>query len=134
MELINDAYRYMNDAKEMDESSWSVIREAAEKTVILLSPVVPHITEELWHILGHEGYLIDTGWPGYNEGALEKDKRRIVVQVNGKVRSKMEVPAFLSDKEIEAKALEDEKVKAFIGEKGIKKIFVVQQKLVNIVI
>jgi leucyl-tRNA synthetase len=134
MELINDAYRYMNDAKEMDESSWSVIREAAEKTVILLSPVVPHITEELWHILGHEGYLIDTGWPGYNEGALEKDKRLIVVQVNGKVRSKMEVPAFLSDKEIEAKALEDEKVKAFIGEKGIKKIFVVQQKLVNIVI
>lgn len=134
MELINESYRYMSDAKEMDEISWSVIREAAEKTVLLLSPVVPHITEELWRMLGHEGYLIDTGWPEYNEGALEKEKRLIVVQVNGKVRSKMEVSASLSDKEIEEMALRDEKVKGFIGDKNIRKIFVVQQKLVNIVI
>jgi leucyl-tRNA synthetase len=134
MELINEVYRYMNDVKVMDESAWSVIRETAEKTVILLSPVVPHITEELWHMLGHEGYLINEGWPGYNEGVLEKEKRLVVIQVNGKVRSKIEVPASLSDKEIEEKALQDEKVKGFIGDKNIRKIFVVQQKLVNIVI
>jgi leucyl-tRNA synthetase len=85
-------------------------------------------------MLGHEGYLLDTGWPEYDEGALQKEKRLIVVQVNGKVRSKIEVPASISDKEIEEIALRDEKVKAFIGEKGIKKIFVVQQKLVNIVL
>jgi len=134
MELINEVYRYMNDVNEIDESSWSVIRDAAEKTVILLSPVVPHITEELWHMLGHEGFLLDEGWPGYNEGALEKDKKLVVVQVNGKVRSKIEVSASLSDKEIEEKALQDEKVKGFIGDKKIRKTFVVQQKLVNIVI
>ncbi len=134
MELINEVYRYMNDVKEMDQTSWSVIRETAEKTILLLAPVVPHITEELWHMLGHEGYLIQAGWPGYNEDALEKDKKLVVIQVNGKVRSKIEVPAGFTDKEIETKALADEKVKTFIGDKGIRKIFVVQQKLVNIVI
>jgi leucyl-tRNA synthetase len=134
MELVNEVYRYMSDEKEMSEGAWSVIRETAEKTILLLAPVVPHITEELWHMLGHEGYLIEAGWPGYNEGALEKDTKLVVIQVNGKVRSKIEVPANFSDKEIEEKALNDEKVKGFIGDKGIRKIFVVQQKLVNIVI
>jgi leucyl-tRNA synthetase len=134
MELVNEVYRYMSDTKEISEGAWSVIRETAEKTILLLAPVVPHITEELWHMLGHDGYLIQTGWPGYNEGALEKDTKLVVVQVNGKVRSKIEVPAGFTDKEIEEKALSDEKVKGFIGDKGIKKIFVVQQKLVNIVI
>ncbi|NLA74801.1 MAG: leucine--tRNA ligase, partial [Deltaproteobacteria bacterium] len=134
MELINEVYRCLNDAKEVDEGLWPVIREAAEKTILLLSPVVPHITEELWHMLGHKGFLIDTCWPAYDEGALVVDTKLVVILVNGKVRSKIELPASLSDREIEARALEDEKIKAFIGDKSIRKVFVVQQKLVNIVI
>ena len=134
MELINEIYKFLNDGKEKNEKSWSVIRDAAEKTILLLSPVVPHITEELWHMLGYEGFLLDARWPSYLEEAIEVDKKLLVVQVNGKVRSRIEIPASFSNEQIEKEAINDEKVKNFIGDKKIKKVIVVQQKLVNIVI
>ena len=134
MELINEIYKFLNNGKEKNEKSWSVIRDAAEKTILLLSPVVPHITEELWHMLGYEGFLLDARWPSYLEEAIEVDKKLLVVQVNGKVRSRIEIPASFSNEQIEKEAVNDEKVKKFIGDKKIKKVIVVQQKLVNIVI
>ena len=134
MELINEIYKYLNDDRGKGERAWAVIRDAAEKTILLLSPVVPHITEELWHMLGHEGSLLDARWPSYLEEALEVDKKLLVVQVNGKVRSKIEIPASFSKEDIEKEAVNDERVKNFIGDKKIKKVIVVQQKLVNIVI
>ena len=114
--------------------AWSVIREASEATVILLSPVVPHITEELWHLLGNNVNLLDVSWPQYREDALEAQTRLIVLQVNGKVRSKIEVPASYDQKQIEAEALTDKRVQKFIEGKAIKKVIVVQQKLVNVVV
>ena len=134
MELVNEVNRYQGSGEEMSGLAWSVIREAVETTVVLLSPVVPHICEELWRMLGHETSLLKVPWPTYREDALEVEKKLVVVQVNGKVRSRIEVPSTLNDQEIEAEALKDDKVQRHIGNKPIRKVIVVRQKLVNVVI
>jgi len=134
MELVNEINKCINSDVEKDGLAWTVVREAVEATVVLLSPVVPHITEELWRMLGHKGYLLDVPWPKYREEALQVQRRLVVIQVNGKVRSRIQVPAFYNPKEIESEALRDERVQNFIGEKPIKKVIVVQNKLVNIVL
>jgi leucyl-tRNA synthetase len=134
MELINEVNKFLSSDQERDATVWSVVKEAVEAAVVLLSPVVPHITEELWRMLGRDDYLLKVSWPGYSEEALEVDKRLIVIQVNGKVRSRIEVPASHGQKEIEAEALADEKIKGYVGEKPIKKVIVVKDKLVNVVV
>ncbi|MBW1911760.1 MAG: leucine--tRNA ligase [Deltaproteobacteria bacterium] len=133
MELVNDVNRFLNSDNEKGVLAWSLIREAIEATVLLLAPVVPHITEEMWRMLGHDDSLLNVQWPTYREDALDVETRLIVIQVNGKVRSRIEVPASSSKEEIEAVALKDEKIKKFIGGKEIRKVIVVQQKLVNVV-
>ncbi len=134
MELVNDVNKVLNMDQDKDGPCWSVVREAVENTVVLLSPVVPHMTEELWRMLGHDRSLLETPWPAYDTDALEVEKRLIVVQVNGKVRGRIEVPASFGEKEIKAEALKDEKVQRFIGEKEIRKVIVVKNKLVNVVV
>jgi leucyl-tRNA synthetase len=134
MELVNDVYRYLNSEQDKEDQTWPVIREAVEVTVLLLSPVVPHITQEIWRMLGHEDCLLDVAWPSYSEGALEVEKRLVVIQVNGKVRSRIELPVSFTEKEIEEAALGDDRIRHFIGDKKIRNVIVVQQKLVNIVV
>ena len=134
MELFNKINQLINDEKELNEADWSVIKEAVETMVILLNPVVPHISEELWSELGYKNSLVELSWPQYGEGFLEKETRIIVIQVNGKVRSRIEAPVSLNEKEIESMALSNERIRKFIGERPIKKVIVVQGKLVNIVI
>ena len=101
---------------------------------MLLSPVAPHVTEELWRKLGHEEYLIEVPWPIYREDALTAETLLVVLQVNGKVRSKIGVPASYDERQIEEFALKDERVRSFIGGKQVKKVIVVKKKLVNIVV
>ncbi len=134
MELVNDVYGCLNSDQEKDDQAWSVIREAVESTVALLSPVVPHITEEMWRMLGHHNFLQEAEWPVLREDALEVEKRIVVIQVNGKLRSRIEVPASFNREQIEAAALEDERIKDFVGNGKIRKVIVVQQKLVNVVV
>lgn len=134
MELINEVNQFLHSDREKDELAWAVIREAIETSVILLSPVVPHITEELWRMLGHEGYLLNQPWPEYDANALEEEKRLIVLQVNGKVRSRIELPASSTEEEIEQAALADERVKRFVGDREVKKVYVIKKKLVNVVV
>ncbi len=134
MELINEVNQFLHGNQEKDEIAWSVVREAIETAMVLLSPVVPHITEELWHMLGHENFLLTQPWPRYDPKALEEEKRLVVLQVNGKVRSRIELPASCDDKEIEEAALSDERVKRFIGDKQVKKVYVIKKKLVNVVV
>jgi leucyl-tRNA synthetase len=134
MELVNDIHKVLGGSEKHSSLRWSVIKEAVEATVLLLSPVVPHITEELWNRLGHEELLLKVPWPAYRAGALEVAKRLIVLQVNGKVRDRIEVPASFSEKEIEAAALRSERVLSFIAQKPVKKVIVVGQKLVNVVV
>ena len=134
MELINEVNQFLHGNQEKDEIAWSVVREAIETAMVLLSPVVPHITEELWGMLGHENFLLTQPWPRYDPKALEEEKRLVVLQVNGKVRSRIELPASCDDKEIEEAALSDERVKRFVGDKQVKKVYVIKKKLVNVVV
>jgi len=134
MELVNEINQFLKSDEEKDEIAWSVIREAVTSVVVLLFPVVPHITEELRSMLGLDQSLVDAPWPEHNEEALKEQKRLVVLQVNGKLRSKIEVPAFYGKDEIEAEALADERIQRFTQGKAIKKVIVVQKKLVNVVV
>jgi leucyl-tRNA synthetase len=96
--------------------------------------MAPHVADELWHRLGCEGFLIEHPWPEYDEAALVKAEKLVVVQVRGKVRSKLTLPSDADDEALKNAALEDEKVQGFIKGHEIKKVIVVQGKLVNIVI
>jgi leucyl-tRNA synthetase len=124
----------MSRDHDKDDNSWSVVREAVETTILLLSPVVPHITEEMWRMLGHREFLLNVPWPSYREEALEVDKKLVVLQVNGKVRNRIEVPSSFTEEDIEEAALADERIKHFIDGKEIRKVIVVQKKLVNVVV
>ncbi len=133
MELINDTYQALLQDKK-DLTAWSVIRKSIETAILLLSPIVPHITEELWNTLGYTTHLVDMPWPMHDEESLEVEKRLVVVQVNGKVRAKMEVPASYGEERIKELALSDERVKRHIQGKDIRKMIFVQNKLINIVV
>lgn len=108
-------------------------REYAEGFVKLISPIAPHIGEELWSILGHEDTITYTQWPTYDESKLVDDEIEIVVQVTGKVRAKIKVAKDATQEEIEQIALADEKVQEYTAGKTIAKVIVIPGKLVNIV-
>ncbi len=111
-----------------------VIQEAVTSLLILLSPMVPHFTAEMWEICGNSGFVEDQNWPEYDKEAAKEELLTIVIQVMGKVRSRLQVPADISDETLTEMALTDENTLKFIGEKVIKKTIVVKKKLVNIVI
>jgi len=134
MELINEVTQFLHANQKKDSTGWSVVREAIETSIVLLSPVVPHITEELWRMMGHSNFLLTQPWPTYDPKALEEDKRLIVLQVNGKVRSRVELPTSWDERQIKEAALSDERVKRFIGDKQVKKVYVIKKKLVNVVV
>ncbi|MFN3534718.1 MAG: leucine--tRNA ligase, partial [Desulfatiglandales bacterium] len=133
MELLNLVTKAISEA-EKSEDFWPVIREAIETALTLLNPVVPHITEELWGLLGNEVRLSEMGWPEYSEEALKKETKLVVIQVNGKLRSKIEVDAHISDEALKDYAIKDPKIRKFLGEKEPKKVIVAQGKLINIVV
>jgi leucyl-tRNA synthetase len=133
MELVNTLQALKEDVLATQDGP-SVMRFAVETVILLLSPMVPHFSEELWEALGHSGSVLDVPWPDYREEATEEEERLIVVQVNGKVRSRFNVGADADDETIQAAALADERVVARIGERPVKKVIVVKNKLVNIVV
>ena len=134
MELVNETNQFLSTDHDESEITWSVVREAVEAAVVLLSPVVPHICAELWEKLGNGEVLLDAAWPGYDERALEARTRLVVLQVNGKVRNRIQVPSSCDDEEIKARALADERILSFTEGKEIRKVIVVKQKLVNVVV
>ena len=100
----------------------------------LLSPVVPHITEELWSKLGHVGSIAYAKWPTYDESKLVEDVVEIVIQINGKVRQHLQVSKDASREELQDLALNDERIKQELADKEIKKVIAVPGKLVSIVV
>jgi leucyl-tRNA synthetase len=125
-----------NEVSKLDDSGGqnsAVIREAANAVVILISPIAPHISQQLWQELGNSDLVIDAAWPGVDESALIKTSIEIVVQVGGKVRAKLQVAADANKDSIEKMALADTNVQKFIDGKTIRKVIVVPGKLVNIV-
>ncbi len=133
MELLNQ----LSAAAQQDSISTAglkVIREGAETMVALLAPFVPHVASELWEGLGRGQSLDQAPWPSYSEAALEEEKLLIVVQVNGKVRGKITVPAEVTQKDIETSALADPRVLAFLDGKNVRRVVYVPRRLVNIVV
>ena len=118
----------------MSEKDALVFADALEKSVVLLSPAVPHIAEELWEALGHTPSVVQVSWPEYDEDLAREEEITIVVQVNGKVRSRLSVDADAEDDRIRELALADDKVKKYTDDKDIRKVVVVPKKLVNIVV
>ncbi|RLB06965.1 MAG: leucine--tRNA ligase [Deltaproteobacteria bacterium] len=133
MELVNLIYQVKDDVLR-EEKGLEVLREAIESAIILISPMVPHITEELWRVLGHESSIVLTSWPTWDEEAVKEEQLLIVVQVNGKLRSRIYVSPSADREEIKRIALEDERIRKFVGEKPVKKVIVVPGRLVNIVV
>jgi leucyl-tRNA synthetase len=133
MELVNLIYQLLEN-RTRDPMFWPVVREAVEAVIVVSSPMVPHICEELWQALGHDKLLVDTPWPQWDDGALKAEEMLIVVQINGKLRSRISVPADAADKQIEELALADARVREFLEGKQHRKVVVVPKKLVNIVV
>jgi leucyl-tRNA synthetase len=130
MELLNEVTRLADRASEI---GLAVEREALESAVLLLAPVVPHLAHVLWTEFGHEGAMIDAPWPAVDETALVKDSFELVVQVNGKLRARLQVPTSAGREQIEQLALADEHVRRFLEGVSVRKVIVVPGKLVNIV-
>lgn len=127
---ISQLMVFVNNAYKAD----SLPLEYVEGLVKLLSPVVPHITEELWSKLGHVGSIAYAKWPTYDESKLVEDVVEIVVQINGKVRQHLQVSKDASREELQDLALNDERIKQELADKEIKKVIAVPGKLVSIVV
>ena len=112
---------------------WPVLREAVEAIILLLSPMAPHLCEELWEALGHKELVAETPWPTYDEEALKAEEINIVVQVNGKVRDQIRVPAGAGEEEVKEAALASERVKRHLAGKEIRKVIFVPGRLINFV-
>ncbi len=130
MELMNGLAKIKDDS----EQAHAVTQEVLEITVLMLAPITPHISHSLWQALGHDEAVVNVSWPEIDESALVQDKIELMVQVNGKLRSKVSVAADLSKDEIEALALADENVQKFTEGKEVRKVIVVPGRLVNIVV
>lgn len=137
MELVNDLYRFREDpaaAPAASERAAAVWREAIETLVLLLSPMTPHLAEELWWQLGHRTSVYHQSWPQADPVAAAAATKTIVIQINGKLRGRIEVAATAGEEEIKDLALADPKIQLLLQDRPVKKIVVARQKLVNIVI
>lgn len=129
MELLNEVSR--NEDKTPLTRAFE--QRALEVAVLVLAPIVPHITQQLWYELGHSTALIDESWPTYDESALVRDMIVMAVQINGKLRAEIKVPTDLASKQVEELALAHERVIHHLGTAQVRKVIVVPGRIVNIV-
>ncbi len=139
MELFNELSDFDADPATASVSDVFVVREAIETLTVMLAPFAPHVAEELWESLGHEGGLLakasqDRKWPPADPELAQKEELEIPIQVNGKLRSRVVVSPDISEEELRASALADAKVRALIDGHEVMKVIVVPQRLVNIVV
>ena len=130
MELVNGLYQY----REVAGYNKAVMAEAVDTLVLLLAPFIPHVTEELWQDLGHGESVHKQKWPVVDEAALVADEVTVIVQVNGKVRDKILMPVNLDKAETEKMVLAQPKIAEILTGKEVKKVVVVPDKLVNVVV
>ncbi len=130
MELVNEMYRY----KETENADPAFLTKAANDLILVLSPFVPHICEEMWEHMGHDHSLTTMRWPEYEEDALVKDTVEVVVQINGKVKDKVMVSADADRTELEKIALENEKIIRLLEGRSVIKVVAVPGRLINIVV
>jgi leucyl-tRNA synthetase len=147
MELVNELYAFCGPSRSVPvgeeaeqagvierPATISVLKEAVEALVRMLSPYTPHMAEELWETLGHKGGVVEAGWPVYDEAVAKAQQIVIPVQINGRVRARLTVAADTSEEDLRAIALADPQVRAHIAGKDIKKVVVAGGKLVSIVV
>jgi leucyl-tRNA synthetase len=134
MEMVNALFSFDQAAVEKDETARLGYLYGLKTVLVLLSPFVPHVTEELWHRIGLDGFLIDQPWPSYNPNLVKEEIITLVVQVNGKLRARIQAPRDTDDETLEQMALEDERVKKYTDGKTVRKVIVVGGKLVNVVV
>jgi leucyl-tRNA synthetase len=128
MELINQILSF--DPSENKD----VLRFSIRQVILLISPFAPHIAEELWRETGGTGSIIEQDWPGWDEDIAKEEEIELVVQINGKVRAKLKIPAGMDDDSIKEKAFADPKIREYIKDQALKKVIVVKSRLVNIVV
>ena len=150
MELVNELYAFSEEhtnggaPSRRPAKAWqavgervetiAVLKEAIEALVLMLSPFAPHMTEELWENLGREGGLVAAGWPAYDPQVARAEEIVVPVQVNGKVRSRLTVPADVSEQSLRELALADAAVKNHTAGKTVRNVVVARGRLVNIVV
>ncbi len=118
----------------MTDQDRAVVQEALQMAVLVLSPIAPHITQALWSELGEKSLLVDIRWPEVDADALVRETLELIVQVNGKVRGRIEVNVDADDEVIRTMALGNDNVARFIEGKTVGKVIIVSGKLVNIVV
>jgi leucyl-tRNA synthetase len=132
MELVNGLYQY-REVPETDRDP-AVLKEAVEATLLMLAPFAPHVAEELWQATGGTGSIHLQPWPGYDPAAIVEDEITIVVQINGRVRDRVLVPAGITAGEMKEQVMSQPRVQDLIAEKQVVKVIPVPGKLVNIVV
>jgi len=131
MELVNEIYHYVGKNDNINKDLLAVV---SEKLVLMLAPFAPHMTEELWNKMGHKDTVHRAKWPVFSKEAAKKDEITIVIQINGKVRDKIDVDANISKQDLKEKVFKQDKVKKYTEGKEIIKTIVIPKKLVNVVV
>jgi leucyl-tRNA synthetase len=130
MEFTNALNKYLSE----DTKNKEFLKESINDFVRILAPFAPHFSEEMWSILGNNSSIFNEAWPIFNPNALIKDEVEIAIQVNGKIKARINIPANLDDKAIETEALNDSVIKDATNGKTIVKVIVIKGRLVNIVV
>jgi leucyl-tRNA synthetase len=133
MELMNVLYQFPVETVD-DVPTLQALREAGETTALLLSPFTPHLAEELWRLHGHPQSILRETWPAYEPTLTQEEEITVVVQVNGRVRSRLTVPAAIPEDELRQAALAHDRIQEWLVGQSVRKVIVVPQRLVNIVV
>ena len=133
MELVNSIYAYRQSGNE-EAHNHQTLTNALEKTILLLAPFAPHLAEEAWQLLGNKESVHRQQWPTYDPEKLHEEEVEVVVQINGKVRGRMTVPADYGEEDLTAEARKQDRVKELLEGKSIVKVITVPGRLVNIVV
>ncbi|MEJ2537987.1 MAG: class I tRNA ligase family protein, partial [Calditrichia bacterium] len=133
MELVNGIYKYTGD-RPNEEINDDFLKDVFRNIILLLAPFAPHFAEELWEITGGSFSVFDQPWPKFDEKALEEEEINYGILINGKVRAQMKVPKSMAKEAIEKAALETGRIPELVKGKTIRKIIIVPEKIVNIVV
>ena len=132
MELVNLLYQGEEGKRNSDPQALGVWREALESAVLLLSPIVPHLCEELWGLLGHTDGMAQVSWPRYEEEVIKEEEVLLVIQVNGKLRGRILVGAQASEEEIREAVMSNPRIQEFLKGQTLKKFVLIPRRLVNL--
>jgi leucyl-tRNA synthetase len=136
MELVNDLYAFGETVQDgaIRPQSLSALREAIDALIVMMSPFAPHTAEELWEMTGHRESIEQAAWPSFDEQVAKPEEIVVPVQVNGKLRTRLTVPADTAESEMREIALSDPAIRPYTEGKTIKAVVIAKGKLINVVV